>query len=106
MQAAIIIIIQLSRIFNAVIYFIRSYQVLIKRIIEIKMIVLLKVELGKIAMDKMRILQAQHLTGSIGMRHQVFPLFYADKAGRWYIIRRRQAEFPHPAADIQYPVLV
>jgi len=67
------------------------------------MIILRKIQLGKISMDKMDIGQGEQGPGRFRMVYQMFSLFDSEKLRMGLEVCPGQAEFSYPAADIQNP---
>ena len=66
------------------------------------MIVLLKIQLCKVGIYKIRIFQAKHRPGKFSMICQILSLFNSEKRCRGFIVRSCQAKFSYPATNIQY----
>lgn len=65
------------------------------------MIKFAEIELRKIGVDKTGVLQSEIPFGSFGIMHQLMPLLNPEIMRIRVMMRRRQAEFPDTAADIQ-----
>lgn len=100
-QAFGVVVEQGMRVFYLVVNLVFLYQVLVKRVEEVKVIVLVKIEPGKIARLKTNIRQLQDTFGGIGVRNEVGPLFNAIKRSSGSVVRARKAELANTTADIQ-----
>ena len=78
-KCAVVVGIQIGRTCNRIIDPAGVQQVLIKRVIKVKMVESLKMQLGKVAVKEMRVLQTQDIPGGLRMSHEVATLLDAKK---------------------------
>jgi len=102
-QDTVVVTVQIRGAYDAVINSAGVQQVLIKGIIKVKMVEGLKMQVGKVPMKKVRVVQAQDISGRLGMSHEVAALFDAKKGSVRPVISSGQNKLPYPATDIQYP---
>jgi len=93
--------VQIGSTYDAVIDPARVEQVLIKGVVEVKMVESLKMQMGKVTMKEMRVLQVEDIPGSFGVSHQMSALLDAEENGIAVIISACQYKLPYPTPDIE-----
>lgn len=101
-QAFGIVVEQGVRVFYLIVDLAFLHQVFIKRIEEVKVVVLAEIEPRKIARQKTNILQLKNAFGGVGVTNEVGTLFNAIKEGLGCIVCAGEAELTHATANIQY----